>query len=87
MRRLYTLVSIMTEEEFHQHQNACRSGMPRPEPASEARDIVATLFGEGNSLGILRIREHRLFSPAAGYRTLSGSITCCLSASIDPRKR
>jgi len=61
---LYTLVSILSEEEFEEAKVLAKQYASLP-VALEAAEIVATLFGTSNSLGILRLKEHRLFSLSA----------------------
>lgn len=60
---VYRLVGLLTEEEYkdvrvlsEQHAN--------DEPVTEVRRVVAEHFGDEDSLGALRIREHNLYSSA-----------------------
>ncbi len=58
---LYTLVSILTEDEFAESQNIAARYKDSTE-ANEAGEIVASLFADPASLGVRRLREHYLFS-------------------------
>lgn len=58
---LYTIVAIMTEEEYKTTQRLSRQYCNSPQ-GKEAVEIVNALFASSTSLGVLRIREHRLFS-------------------------
>jgi hypothetical protein len=57
---LYRIVAIMTEDEFQ--QTAQRVGEHQSEPVIvEAKRIVGEHFASTESLGSLRLREHRLW--------------------------
>ena len=58
---LYTIVAIMNEEEYASTQLLSRKYSNSPQ-GREAVEIVNALFASPTSLGVLRIREHRLFS-------------------------
>ena len=58
---LYTLISILTEEEFAISQQLASRYATSLE-ANEARAITASLFDNSASLGVRRLREHMLYS-------------------------
>ena len=58
---IFTLVSILTEEEFESAKALAAQYASLP-VAIEAAAIVSTLFAEPSALGLLRLREHRFFS-------------------------
>lgn len=60
---LYTLAAIMTESDLETTQTLARKYDGTPE-AREAARIVHSLFETPQSLGMLRLREHQLFSRA-----------------------
>jgi hypothetical protein len=59
---LYTIVGLMTEAEYGQAIEHSRALAADPH-ATTAREVVATDFADTTGLGILRLREHKLFRP------------------------
>ena len=58
---IFTLVSILTEDEFETAKTLAAQYASLP-VAKEAAAIVSSLFGEPSALGLLRLQEHRFFS-------------------------
>jgi hypothetical protein len=57
---LYTIVGMMTEAE-HEHASLLGREQAEDPHVRRARGIVAVYFSERTALGVLRLREHRLF--------------------------
>ena len=58
---IFTLVSILTEDEFETAKALAIQYASLP-VATEAAAIVSSLFSEPSALGLLRLQEHRFFS-------------------------
>ena len=71
---LYRIVAMLTQAEFDQVQAGVKNHAAS-RPILRAREIIATYFSSPTAMGMLRMREHSLFTTRMDVAKLMGALT------------